>query len=93
MSSKYLTRLSDLTDILEILRFNLGAIVLCGRMEYHKTGFSMFRDNLLAQNHWHIFSSLTFKLVSKIKFKILGLLRNKFLYHRQKDEIPRYWSI
>ena len=91
MSSKYLTWLSDLTDILEILRFNLGAILLCGRMEYHKTGFSMFRDNLLAQNHWHTFSSLTFKLVSI--FKMLGLLRNKFLYHQQKDEIPRYWSI
>ena len=37
--------LSDLRHtVLEALRLNLSAILLCGRMEYHETGFSMFRD-------------------------------------------------
>ena len=48
MSAKHLTCLSDLTDISVILRFNLSTILLCGRMEYHRTGFSIFKDKLLA---------------------------------------------
>ena len=77
MSPKYLTWLSDLTDILEIQLTSYSSL---RRMEYHKASFfffSIFKDDLLANNHWLTFSSSTFKLVSK--FRILGLLRNKFV--------------
>ena len=77
MSLRYLTWLSDLTDILEILRFNLWAIRLCGEWNTTKLVFSMFRDNLLANNHWLTLSSSTFRLVSK--FRMLVLSRNRFV--------------
>ena len=77
MSPRYLTWLSDLTDILEILRFNLWAIRLCGEWNTTKLVFSMFRDNLLANNHWLTLSSSTFRLVSK--FRMLVLSRNRFV--------------
>ena len=77
MSLKSLTWLSDLTGVLEILRFNLWAILFCGEWNITKLVFSMFKDNLLAYSHWLPFPNSTFKLVSK--FRMLGLSRNRFV--------------
>ena len=46
----------------------------------------MFKDNLLAYNHWLTFSSFGFKFVSK--FIMLGLLRNKFVSSAAGEQIP-----
>ena len=77
MSPKYLTWLSDLSDVLEILRFNLWAILLCGEWDDTKLVFSMFKDNLLAYSHWLTLSNSKFKLVSR--FRMLGLLTNRLV--------------
>ena len=77
MSPKYLTWLSDLSDVLEILRFNLWAILLCGEWDDTKLVFSMFKDNLLVYSHWLTLSNSKFKLVSR--FRMLGLLTNRLV--------------
>ena len=93
MSPRYLTWLSNLTDILEILRFNLWAIRLCGEWNTTKLVFSMFRDNLLANNHWLTLSSSTFRLVSKTEktvFCYLDMMQTNHLQHLVYHNTPTW---